>query len=763
MPRAFVRYIAALLVLCLAADPTLAFSLCSPRVFSQFPASSIVFRLQAIPAMRGFYTRPDFKKTASRAFRSLRQKLDTGVLGTASSFAALPALSEGPNSTSFQIVRHELELFAIIVGFTLGGLFLIYFIRMLRATHTRSHRLDRKPPVFALAVAEHTPHKAGSKGFETTLPKRLTTHLRRGLTAASLPPVVLEAGAAEGHVAQYLQDQGFHVLALEKNRPMMATAREAFPQILPEQSSAAEALSLLRNSEKAAIAIQQMDLVRGIDLPDNSVDAIVLHRTLSMIVDPQARKQLMGEMYRVLRPGGWISFLDYRPLQETDPVSVEKKPVFKLHRRVFQRLRDAGLLPVELQNVADDPAKRVLLITIHPDGTPVRDFAMSEDDLFNALVSGTVNLISAAIHEDMSSLQQQFAVAGFSNFEFQQAEVDRFGQPGTVPLSGFVARKMPPMFPLLDSGLNPAEIYGEKAYESLKKDWETLREYLAIRDQLPAHLDALFVFGSDLVQVPLGAAELAKTVSVDHIVVSGGKGRLTPSAWTEGEAVEYAKILKHLGIKALVEPRSTTTWQNATYSKALLEQTGTRARHIGVLQSPLLQRRAMGDVKAAYGADSEVEFFAWAPYIPDFDQGPAPWPLAEWRRRQLFDVFGEIVRLLDYQRQGFIPKDPVPQALIEKAQRIGETLHSDVSIPESDRVLIGKNLEILVNFQRSPLREVWTVSRSILLGLLFLHVLPWTSVDALTSVLLGAAFFTRATNSSLRRSPMPRRELCQAA
>ncbi len=272
------------------------------------------------------------------------------------------------------------------------------------------------------------------------------------------------------------------------------------------------------------------------------------------------------------------------------------------------------------------------------------------------------------------------------------------------------ARQSSIPFPLIGSGSDPAKFHGPDAYEESRADWEVLKTYLAIRDTLPDHVDAFLVFGSDLEQVPEGAAEKIKTMSVGHVVVSGGKGRLTPPSWTDGEAVEYAKIMQRKGITPLVEARSATTWQNAQFSRKLLEEQGVDVKRVVVVQSALLQRRAFGDLKTAFKDRSDVELFAWAPYIPDFDKAPAPWSLAEWRRRQLFDAVGEITRLLDFQRQGFIPKNPVPQSHIDVALRLGERLHADDTIPNSARDVIRGNSDILKQFQQSPLREEWTVT-----------------------------------------------------
>lgn len=46
--------------------------------------------------------------------------------------------------------------------------------------------------------------------------------------------------------------------------------------------------------------------------PDGSMDMVSAHTVFSSILDDALRRQLAGEMWRVLRPGGWAMIFDFR-------------------------------------------------------------------------------------------------------------------------------------------------------------------------------------------------------------------------------------------------------------------------------------------------------------------------------------------------------------------------------------------------------------------------------------------------------------------
>lgn len=68
----------------------------------------------------------------------------------------------------------------------------------------------------------------------------------------------------------------------------------------------------------------------GTGLPDNSLDVIIFYDTLHSLNEPD---EVLGELYRVLKPDGLLSFSDHHLKQKTILSRVTDKGLFKLLRK----------------------------------------------------------------------------------------------------------------------------------------------------------------------------------------------------------------------------------------------------------------------------------------------------------------------------------------------------------------------------------------------------------------------------------------------
>ena len=111
---------------------------------------------------------------------------------------------------------------------------------------------------------------------------------RKSRLFADLPGAVVEIGAGVGANFAYFKE-GTRVIAVEPNPHMHpGLRRKARRRSLP--------LSILENGAEA------------IDLPDNSVDAVVCTLVLCTVGDPA---RVIDEVRRILKPGGHFIFIEH--------------------------------------------------------------------------------------------------------------------------------------------------------------------------------------------------------------------------------------------------------------------------------------------------------------------------------------------------------------------------------------------------------------------------------------------------------------------
>ncbi len=146
---------------------------------------------------------------------------------------------------------------------------------------------------------------------------------------------VLDLGAGFGALTLYFAHLGAEVVALDPNEQRLQVAIEI--------------------AERRGLAVSAVVAhAQSLPLEDSSVDLVVANNSLCYIVDEDACRAALGEVLRVLRPGGWLVVRNPNRLHQRDqftglpllgvlPPSLARFLVARLGRhRSEVRLRSAG-------------------------------------------------------------------------------------------------------------------------------------------------------------------------------------------------------------------------------------------------------------------------------------------------------------------------------------------------------------------------------------------------------------------------------------
>lgn len=190
----------------------------------------------------------------------------------------------------------------------------------------------------------------------------------------------------------------------------------------------------------------------------------------------------------------------------------------------------------------------------------------------------------------------------------------------------------------------------------------TMLEYLAIEDELDV-ADIIWALGSNDRHVPLRAVDCYKRELAPWVVVSGGNGHRW-AALSTTEAALFRDVMTAAGVPAdriIAETHSTNTAENVLFTMPILKTLGLNVRSAILTTIPPFQRRASLTVATHEPALRCVN-------APAHWGDPAGWSTADLVRVATLCV-GEIDRLQDYPRRGFIRWDPaaLPAAVIDTA------------------------------------------------------------------------------------------------
>lgn len=196
----------------------------------------------------------------------------------------------------------------------------------------------------------------------------------------------------------------------------------------------------------------------------------------------------------------------------------------------------------------------------------------------------------------------------------------------------------------------------------------TLLDYLAIEDDLH-EADVIWALGSNDVHVPERAVECYGANLAPWIVCSGGNGhRWADLSTTEADLFRDTAVAAGVPAERIVvEARSTNTAENVLYTMPILASRGIDVRSAVLITIPPFQRRASLTVNTHQPALRCLNAPArWG--------DPAVWSAADLERCAQLCI-GEIDRLQDYPRRGFIRFDPatIPARVIDAADSIRRT------------------------------------------------------------------------------------------
>ena len=143
---------------------------------------------------------------------------------------------------------------------------------------------------------------------------------------------------------------------------------------------------------------------------------------------------------------------------------------------------------------------------------------------------------------------------------------------------------------------------------------ETLWNYHLMNHQLsPA--DAILVLCSHDERVAERGAQLFLEGYAPLLIFSGGHGAITKTLWNEPEAERFARIAVKLGVppeKILMEPNSTNTGENVTFTKKLLADKGLDPDRFIVVQKPYMERRSYATFRKLW---PEKELIVTSPQV----------------------------------------------------------------------------------------------------------------------------------------------------
>jgi SAM-dependent methyltransferase len=144
--------------------------------------------------------------------------------------------------------------------------------------------------------------------YDETLPLHVTEHYlvkRTRFVLSTCPPPggVLDVGCGTGALAARLAALGYRVTGLDPSEGMLGVMTERAPEIAAVQGSATE-----------------------MPFGDNEFDLSISVATMHHIAEPAAVRLGLGEMVRVVRPGGRIIVWDHNPRNPYWPYLMKRVP-----------------------------------------------------------------------------------------------------------------------------------------------------------------------------------------------------------------------------------------------------------------------------------------------------------------------------------------------------------------------------------------------------------------------------------------------------
>lgn len=192
---------------------------------------------------------------------------------------------------------------------------------------------------------------------------------------------------------------------------------------------------------------------------------------------------------------------------------------------------------------------------------------------------------------------------------------------------------------------------------------EKIYKYLSL-PHCPDTPDFVLVLGNTDLRVPAFAAAYCLKNPVDHIIISGGFGKITQHIWNITESRKFAEIMIHHGIPREIishEEEASNTGENIEYSKRLIEKKGIPHREGLLITKPYMIRRAYNTAAKKWGAvkwGSLGEPLSLKEYLEKVNDPEEAVQL----------MVGDLQRIKMYGKEGFQIPDHIPEDVWEAYQ-----------------------------------------------------------------------------------------------
>ncbi|WP_277480963.1 YdcF family protein [Catalinimonas alkaloidigena] len=197
---------------------------------------------------------------------------------------------------------------------------------------------------------------------------------------------------------------------------------------------------------------------------------------------------------------------------------------------------------------------------------------------------------------------------------------------------------------------------------------QTIWDYHLMHHQLEK-ADCILTLGSHDLRVAAHAADLYLEGWADHLIFSGGLGRLTEGMWERAEAEVFADVAIEKGVpkeRIYLENKSTNTGENLRLTESLIKAEGLDLQDFIVVQKPYMERRAFATFKKHF---PDKKCLISSPPLDYHNYCIASDPEIN-HERVIHLIVGDLQRIKIYAEKGFQISQEVPQEVWEAYQRL---------------------------------------------------------------------------------------------
>lgn len=198
--------------------------------------------------------------------------------------------------------------------------------------------------------------------------------------------------------------------------------------------------------------------------------------------------------------------------------------------------------------------------------------------------------------------------------------------------------------------------------ELASKLWDYLQLHQTMRRS-----DVIIVLGNQDLRVAEWAAKIFLDGKAPFLVICGGIGRLTPPNWKKGEAYEFAKVARKMGVseeKMILVTEPTNSNDNVISALHILRGQKKKIEKIICVSLPWVQRRSTGYF-IKHSTQSRVIFSS--PPIP-YEKYANEFVTKE---NIINLLVGEIDRLQKYPQIGMMPLiENVPKEILKATEEL---------------------------------------------------------------------------------------------